>query len=118
MRARATPDWDADEMSVELILLVDPSTMPQQPADEEPPLEMLEQITDLDAQRLAERLDSGELSPGQRIALWQRLGDAWCSRTKPCGCIREVTTIVVPITEFSRADELECPELDLDYLSG
>ena len=118
IRARATPDWYASEVSVELVFLIDPSRPPSQPTNAEPSADLLAEIGALDAQRLAELLDDNSIDPIRRNALWQRLVDAWAHRAKSTGVIHEVTALAVPLNEFTRLDELSTAELDLDYLSS
>ena len=116
IRARAAPSWDADRLSVELIFLVNENSLPPVPDDMDPSTPLLETIADGDAQRLAERLDT-EMDPVVRNLLWQRLVDGWARRAQPTGVLTDVTARAAPISEFSRAEELQSPELDLDHLS-
>ena len=118
IRASATPDWNAEAISVELIFLITPDSLPSDPLPDDPPTKLLEEIGNLDAQRLAELLDDTSIDPARRNALWQRLVDAWSLRAKPTGIVQEVTALAVPVNEFGRLDQMTAPELDLDYLSG
>lgn len=118
IRARAMPDWDASEISVELVFLIAPESPPSQLTAADPPTTLFEEIDNLDAQRLAELLDDTSIDATRRNALWQRLVDAWSCNAKPTGCVQEVTALAVPVNEFSRLEEMVTPELDLDYLSG
>lgn len=116
IRARAVPDWFANSVSVELVYLVDSQSMPSQPPGVEPAAELLTEVSKLDAQRLAEQLDTAN-DPVRRNVLWQRLVDAWTGIAKPVGTIREVTASAIALNEFTRADDATTAELDLDYLS-
>jgi hypothetical protein len=118
IRARASPNWDAERISVELVFLINPLRLPSQSLTADPPSALLAEIGGLDAQRLAELLDDVTIDSTRRNALWQRLVDSWSLRAKPTGCVEEVTGLAVPLNEFSRLDERSTPELDLDYLSS
>jgi hypothetical protein len=116
IRARASPDWFADSVSIELLYLVDSRSMPGQPPGEEPSADLLVQVSTLGAQRLAEELE-GEPDPMRRNVLWQRLVDTWTEMAKPVGTVREVTAVAIAVNEFTRADDATSAELDLEYLS-
>ena len=115
IRARSD-DWQANDCSVELILIVTPQSLPDLPdaADEdgEPT-----GISQLNAERLAEALDT-EADVWKRNSLWHRLVDAWAESIRPVGSIREVTALAVSTTELGHAEANSAPLLDLDHLSA
>ena len=85
IRARASPDWDAASMTVELVFLINSASLPSQSRQDDPSSDFLAEISGIDTQKLAERLDNSNLGPVERNALWQRLADSWVDRLAEIG---------------------------------
>ena len=114
VRVKASPNWEAQKISISLIFIVGDNELPPLGEEDE---EVSEWAASQDAAAVAGRLlkteDPRELGP-----LWWRLVQLWgdaCTRT---GTIDSIDVDIETWTDFGLAQIANSERLDLDYLSG
>lgn len=117
IRLGADPDWEHSQIDLEVIFVVDQTSLPPVADSDDEATDALGNIGEPDAQRAAEMLERADGSALLRSALWQHLAARWIDSARTTDTIATVTSRAVSVGEFTRLDELAAPQLDLDYLS-
>jgi len=119
VRLAATPSWDADNIHVDLVYIVEAGLLPplgDEPLQPSPGLVAWfgEGRTSTEvAERIVKVTDDADL-----LWLWARLGEAWTDLCEAAGVVGSFGSEVVGADEFTVDRYWASAELDIDYLSG
>jgi len=122
IRVKADPDWQANQIDVELTFILprpELEPIPDDLVDEDRLAGINRWLSEeqRDGDAIAKRLLT-ESDPSCESLLWAVLVERWASLAKPVGVIASVSGDPVSEDEYTLADYWRSERLDLDYLSG
>lgn len=121
VRVKPLTKWDSEEIKVELIFIVEPSSLPSRdPCADEPVMgDALRDwaSTHREVKQIVERLtDTG--NPDERGYLWQMLAQEWANLGDQSGRVRIVGGEAMNSTEYTVQRMWSEPKLSFDHLSA